>query len=523
MVYRIKRMKITFRIWLLILFIIISGISIFVTPNGITFLQDGVVVKSVEQNSTIFNQGLRQGMVLNSINGQIIKTIEDYSESLEILSDGQEHRIEILTSEITLVGLFDSSLIKDVIVSEIPKTRIQTGLDLQGGARALVGGLDGKLTESQLEDLIAVSEERLNVYGLTDAKFFRVETAENRFMGVEIAGSTPSDLEELIEKQGKFEAKIQNKSVFIGGNKDITYVAKSGQDSLIYDRQQTSENEWTSFFRFSITLSPEAADKYAEITKDIPLSDENPGYLNEKIDFYIDDILTSSLLISENLKGSNTPQHSIQGSGSGATPSESDDSAKAEMKKLQAILSTGSLPFKLKIEKIDRISPNLGKNFTNQILTAGIFAILAVSLLIFLRYKKLKISLALVSISFSEVLIILGIASLINWNLDLPSIAGIVAAIGTGIDSQIIILDETKTKLESLKQKIKNAFSIILTAFLTTLAALIPLTGWIAFMGIGAASAGLLQGFALMTLIGLAVGVFISRPAFADIIKQIEK
>jgi len=140
-----------------------------------------------------------------------------------------------------------------------------------------------------------------------------------------------------------------------------------------------------------------------------------------------------------------------------------------------------------------------------------------------LRYKKIKVSLAIILTSFSEVLIILGIASLINWNLDLPSVAGIIAAIGTGIDSQIIILDESRVKGESLKQQIKKALFIITTAFATTLVALLPLTGALGWLGVGAASAGLLKGFAVTTIIGITVGVLISRPAFAEIVKQLQE
>ena len=122
---------------------------------------------------------------------------------------------------------------------------------------------------------------------------------------------------------------------------------------------------------------------------------------------------------------------------------------------------------------------------------------------------------ALLFTSISEIIIILGIASFIEWNLDLPSIAGILATIGTGIDQQIIILDESRQKVMlSLKQKLKRAFSIILGAYFTAVVALIPLL-W--------AGAGLLKGFAITTIIGITVGVLITRPAFADMIILFEK
>jgi preprotein translocase subunit SecD len=64
---------------------------------------------------------------------------------------------------------------------------------------------------------------------------------------------------------------------------------------------------------------------------------------------------------------------------------------------------------------------------------------------------------------------------------------------------------------QSLKQKIKNAFAIIMGAYFTVLVSLLPLM-W--------AGGGLLKGFAITTIIGISIGVFITRPAFGDILKR---
>jgi len=512
-------MKITFRIWLLIIVVVLSAISIFSIPP--MAFEKGVLVTSVVPDSKVFSDGLREGMIIQEINGQPILSIEDFATSLEpfqTLGENETLKLIIKTDSTTIIDIFSKNVTQDIIISKIPKTRIQTGLDLRGGARALVKA-DISLTEADLNDLIAVSEQRLNVYGLSDVKFFKVITSsQERIMGIEIAGSTPKDLEELIAKQGHFEAKIGNDSVFVGGDKDITYVGRTGTDSIISECFKVQGGEACNF-QFVISLSEEAAQRHADITNDLSI---NGSYLSKQLDFYIDEELISSLNIGADLKGNVATRIQISGSGSGTTRQEAIEDAKREMNKLQTILITGSLPYNLEIVKLDKISPNLGFEFVRQILMAGLFAIIAVSLLVFIRYRKFKISLALVSVSFSEVLIILGTAALIGWNLDLPSIAGIIATIGTGIDSQLIILDESRNKNESLAQRIKKALFIIVTAFTTTFVALIPLTGLLGFMGIGAASAGLLKGFAVTTLIGITTGVLISRPAFADIAKQLE-
>ena len=114
-----------------------------------------------------------------------------------------------------------------------------------------------------------------------------------------------------------------------------------------------------------------------------------------------------------------------------------------------------------------------------------------------------------------EIIILLGIASAIKWNLDLPSIVGILVMIGTGVDQQIVILDESLSKRAgSMKEKLRWGLYIVMAAYFTTMFSLIPLW-W--------AGAGLLRGFMVTTLIGLTIGVLITRPAFADMLKILER
>jgi preprotein translocase subunit SecD len=245
------------------------------------------------------------------------------------------------------------------------------------------------------------------------------------------------------------------------------------------------------------------------------LDPANPGYLDKQIEFYVDDSLTTSLFISEGLQGLETTQIQISGSGQGPDRESAFEDAEQSMKQMQTILITGSLPYKLEIEKLDTISPLLGQKFTNLILLTALVALVAVALVIFLRYKNFKASLALLFTGFSEIIILLGIASAIKWNLDLPSIVGILVMIGTGVDQQIVILDESLSKRAgSMKEKLRWGLYIVMAAYFTTMFSLIPLW-W--------AGAGLLRGFMVTTLIGLTIGVLITRPAFADMLKILER
>jgi len=505
--FLVKSKKIT------ILFLILLTAS-FLLIIYLSFIQSGVVISSVESNSSSFENGLRTNQIIERIDNQEVKNIEDYNSIINNKFNSGEKIKTIIKTDSKEVILFLESPPK-ITIKEIPKTNLKMGLDLSGGSRALVTANEKNLSSSEIKDLSLVLDNRLNVYGISDVKIRPVsDLSSNNYVLIEIAGATPQDLKELISKQGNFEAKIGNDTVFKGGEKDIASVGRNTQESRI---ESCKESGGTHFckFSFSIYLSQDAAERHAEITKNLTLNQSNPEYLSKKLDLYLDNNLVDSLFISKGLKGQVTTSIMISGSGEGKTREEAYKDAVYEMNRFQTILITGSLPYKLEIVKLDTISPALGNNFLKSIFLAAILSLIAVSIIIFLKYKKVKSSIALLITSLSEIIIILGIASIIDWNLDLPSIAGILATMGTGIDQQIIILDESKNGKElNLKQRLKRAFTIILGAYFTAVVALIPLL-W--------AGAGLLKGFAITTIIGISIGVLITRPAFTDMVRIIEE
>ena len=508
------KLNLTWKIWLLIIILIFSLISIFGLPPS--FFQKGVLITSVESNSTAFEIGLRQSQIITYVDEQKINTLEDYSSIIQ-------NKFPSNNSLKTTINTLDSEFVyfskeaPQIIASDIKKTNIQMGLDLAGGSRGLVQAQDKKLSLQEVNDLVDVISNRLNVYGISDINIRPVsDLSGNNFMLIELAGATPNDIEELISQQGKFEARVGNETVFSGGDKDVSSVCKNDATCAGIENCFPSENGYVCNFGFTIYLSEAAAERQAKFTENLSINSTTQGnYLSKKLNLYLDDSLVDSLLISEGLRGRVTTQIKISGSGSGETNVDAYNDAEESMHKLQTILITGSLPYKLEVVKLDTISPLLGKEFVKSILLAGLASLFAVSFIIFFRYKKIKSSLALLITSVSEIVIILGIASFIGWNLDLPSIAGILATIGTGIDQQIIILDEAKQKTYlSLKQKLKRAFAIILGAYFTALVSLLPLIS---------AGAGLLKGFAITTLIGITAGILITRPAFTDMVKKIEE
>lgn len=501
-----------------------SRIFVFIATLGLIFLivfssfQDGVVITSVDKDSQFFAEGFRKGMIINEADGRPIKNLNDYSAWISSIGSINESRkIEFRTNAGDFI-LFTNET-NSITISNIPKTNLKTGLDLSGGARAVIRPFNVSVSQDEIDDLASITSNRLNAFGISDVDVRPVSDLEgNKFLRIEVAGITPEDLREIVGQQGKFEAKIGNETVFVSGEKDITFVCRNDATCAgVETCTQAGEGQYFCNFRFSIYLSEIAAQRHADITKNISINSTAQGdYLAEKLNLLLDDNLVDSLLISEDLKGRVATQISISGSGTGTTQDEAYNDAVDSMKKLQTILITGSLPYKLEIVKLDSSSPVLGKEFTKNISYLGILVFVIISLLIFVKYRKTNISLAVILTMFSEAFITLGIAAIISWNLDAPSIAGIIAGIGTGVNDQIVIIDESVSKRESIniKLRIKRAFFIIIGAFFTIFASMLPLF-WV--------GAGLLRGFALTTIMGVSVGILITRPAFVEIMKKIEE
>jgi len=402
-------------------------------------------------------------------------------------------------------------------IGPAPKSNLREGLDLQGGTRVLLRPAE-QVSDDTMALMIDSLKERLNVYGLGDVVVTEVSDRPgfigggNKFILVEIAGATEEEVRDLLGKQGKFEAKIGADSVFKGGN-DITYVCRTAQCSGIDPNRGCgrSGEGWGCSFMFSITLSPEAAQRQSDLTKGLSVEGDT---LSEQLVLFLDDQEVDRLGIAADLQGRAVTDIAITGGGQGATEASAIENALKNMKRLQTILITGSLPVKIEIERIDNISSTLGKEFLKNAVYVGLLALAGVALVLMIVYRKVIIAFPIVLTAISEIFLTLAMAALIGWNIDLAAIAGIILAVGTGVNDQIVITDEAIRRetdvVYNWKDRIKRAFFIIFSAYLTLVVAMLPLL----FAG-----AGLLKGFAITTILAVTVGVLITRPAYAQIVQ----
>jgi len=520
-----KKLLLNWRVLLLITLLLLSILAIKPRVFGV----EGVEIHSIAADSAVIEAGLVNPSTkimptgrerILSVNGMKTSSVNDYYTAVYELQANKTVRIETTKQSYTFIAPAsrESADLVDlgIKVKEASSSNLRMGLDLEGGTRVLLQPV-GEISEEDLEITVDSLKERLNVYGLRDIVVRSASDLEgNEFILIEIAGVTEDEIQELLAKQGKFEAKIGNETVFFGGKKDITYVCRSADCSGIDPRFgcQKDDAGYQCRFAFQISLSPEAAQHHAEVTQKLKtITEAGSCYLSEDLALYLDDVEVDRLRVGCELKGSATTDIQISGSGAGVTQADALNDALQNMKKLQTVLLTGSLPVKLEVVKLDTISPSLGKEFLHNVMLVGVLALVAVSGVVLIRYRKIVVIFPMVLVMLSELVLIMGFAALAGWNLDLSSIAGLIVVVGTGMNHFIVITDETLRKeAEAIdwKTRIKNALFIIMGAYVINLGSLIPLF-W--------AGAGLLKGFALTTIVGMSVGVLIARPAYAAIIR----
>jgi len=553
-----KRILTNWRVIVLLITVLLAVWAIRPNPWA-----DGVMIRAVEKNSSASIAGIENPASATqpldrerilSINGQSVSSVQEYYDAVGQFRINQTVQLtttkfsyvlkvqpEIETIELNetetriveenvngtpvnrtitvpktqskVVGPADIGL----TVDEAPVTNLRKGLDLQGGTRVILAP-EGNVSEETFGLVVDSLNQRLNVYGLSDIIITTIGGAlgQQELIVVEIAGATVQEVSDLVSQQGKFEATIGNVTVFQGGNNDITYVCRTAECSGLDPQRGCApvEGGWACGYRFQISLSPEAAQRQADTTRGLSVLGTGANrYLSEPLNLYLDGELVRSLNIGADLRGQAATEIVITGSGAGISQDEALTNTFQDMKTLQTVLITGSLPVKLGIVKIDSISPSLGSAFIKNAILLALISTAAVAIVLTFVYRRLTVAIPIIITAIFEVTLVLGIASVLRWQLDLASIAGLIIAIGTGVNDQIIITDEALRKessgANSFRERIKRALFVVLAAYFTNIVAMLAL--W--FFG-----AGLLKGFAVTTILAVTVGVLITRPAYAAIV-----
>ncbi|HJJ97618.1 MAG TPA: preprotein translocase subunit SecD, partial [Methanocorpusculum sp.] len=353
------------------------------------------------------------------------------------------------------------------------------------------------------ETVKRILESKVNSLGTNDVK---VNTLTNtngvsQYVRVEMAGVDMQTAQDIVGKQGLFEIRI------VTTGNETAHVLYGDSVSSVQNPTQNpaGSDNWGVGFNLdndgAVALQ-QACIQYGATT--------NPQAHN--LNMYLDGVEVYSAPLSNDLamQIATHPVNSLYaGTGSG-------EEGYQQAQELEIHLRAGALPVQVEIAGSGSTSAALGDYFKIVCLIAGLAALAAVAAMVYLRYRVAEIVLPMIATNMAEIIILLGIAVFIQ-QLDIAAIAALIAILGTGIDQLVIITDEVvhegKVPSQTLYLKrLTRALAIIMTSAATVIIAMFPLI---------VMDLSTLKGFAIISILGILIGVLITRPAYGKIVMDI--
>ncbi len=171
---------------------------------------------------------------------------------------------------------------------------------------------------------------------------------------------------------------------------------------------------------------------------------------------------------------------------------------------LALLLRSGALPTPLLVVEERTVGPDLGEDSIKSGITSLIIGFILVILFMFYKYKifGLIANTALVA----NLLMLIGVLTILEATLTLPGIAGIILTVGMAVDANVLIFERIREELKTEKSSIhafdtgySRAKITVLDANITTLIAAVILFAF---------GSGPVKGFAITLGIGIITTLF---------------
>jgi preprotein translocase subunit SecF len=194
---------------------------------------------------------------------------------------------------------------------------------------------------------------------------------------------------------------------------------------------------------------------------------------------------------------------------------ESSDNLEILAGKIQSTLEGKYGAGKLELRRTEMVGPQVGKDLRNKGAQAIFFAIVGILAYITFRFE-FRFGVGAVIALFHDVLITLGLMSLLNLEIDLTVIAGFLALVGYSVNDTVIVCDRIRENLgklhnQSLGEVINRSINETLSR--TVMTSGLTLLSVLALYFVGGS---VIHNFAFVLLVGIIIGtyssIFIASP-----------
>ncbi|MBE1160636.1 protein translocase subunit SecF [Dyella acidiphila] len=168
-----------------------------------------------------------------------------------------------------------------------------------------------------------------------------------------------------------------------------------------------------------------------------------------------------------------------------------------------------------KIASRSYVSPQVGEQLRSDGVTAAIFVIIGIGVYLWIRFER-RFAFAALATEVHDVLVTLGVISLVQREFDLTVLASVLAVIGYSINDKVVVFDRIRELFRSSRkaepEEVLNR-SINSTLSRTIITSLFTSIAMAALYFFGGPS---VHGFAITMLIGILVGtlssIFVASP-----------
>tara|TARA_Y100001934_G_scaffold238301_1_gene291145 strand:- start:409 stop:1338 length:930 start_codon:yes stop_codon:yes gene_type:complete len=163
----------------------------------------------------------------------------------------------------------------------------------------------------------------------------------------------------------------------------------------------------------------------------------------------------------------------------------------------------------LELLKVEFVGPQVGDELRDESGTAMLLALGLMMLYVWFRFSN-KFGVATVVALFHDVIIVLGLFSLLQWQFDLTVLAAVLALIGYSLNDSIVVADRIRDDFRSTRETdpeavingaVNQTFSRTINTSLTTLLVLVALF----FFG-----GEVMKAFSEALIVGVLVGTYSS-------------
>ncbi|HEY9033635.1 MAG TPA: protein translocase subunit SecF [Pseudomonadales bacterium] len=163
----------------------------------------------------------------------------------------------------------------------------------------------------------------------------------------------------------------------------------------------------------------------------------------------------------------------------------------------------------VQVQRIEFVGPQVGDELKEQGGLALLLALAMVMVYVAVRFQY-KFSVASVAALVHDVLIVLGLFSLFQWDFDLTVLAALLAVIGYSLNDTIVVADRIRENFRLLRKG--NAVDIINESLTQVLSRTVvtSLTTLIVLLVLFFAGGDMIRGFSLALTIGVLIGTYSS-------------